>query len=96
MTLGYREARLASNCALGAAGQVLRGHEFHYATIVAAGRDEPFAFVRDAYGAPAAPRAREEAASQARSSISSLKGEASARSCLAPFTLLTETDSPEE
>jgi cobyrinic acid a,c-diamide synthase len=55
MTLGYREARLASNCALGATGQALRGHEFHYATIVATGRDEAFADVRDAYGAPAAP-----------------------------------------
>ena len=55
MTLGYREARLATNCALGATGQALRGHEFHYATIVATGRDEAFADVRDAYGAAAAP-----------------------------------------
>ena len=55
MTLGYREARLASDCALGYAGLVLRGHEFHYATIVAAGDDAPFAFVRDVYGAPEAP-----------------------------------------
>jgi cobyrinic acid a,c-diamide synthase len=55
MTLGYREARIASDCALGTAGLVLRGHEFHYATIVATGGDDPFAFVRDAYGAPPAP-----------------------------------------
>ena len=55
MTLGYREARLASDCALGRAGSLLRGHEFHYATIVASGDDQPFAFVRDAYGAPEAP-----------------------------------------
>ena len=55
MTLGYREARLASDCALGSAGSVLRGHEFHYATIVASHGDEPFAFVRDVYGAPKAP-----------------------------------------
>jgi cobyrinic acid a,c-diamide synthase len=55
MTLGYREARIASDCALGTAGSVLRGHEFHYATIVAAGGDDPFAFVRDVYGAPPAP-----------------------------------------
>ena len=53
MTLGYREARLAADCALGVAGTVLRGHEFHYATIAAIGRDEPFASVSDAYGAPA-------------------------------------------
>jgi cobyrinic acid a,c-diamide synthase len=55
MTLGYREARIASDCALGSAGSVLRGHEFHYATVVASGADEPFAFVRDVYGAPEAP-----------------------------------------
>jgi cobyrinic acid a,c-diamide synthase len=55
MTLGYREARIASDCALGTAGMVLRGHEFHYATIVASGADDPFAFVRDVYGAPEAP-----------------------------------------
>ena len=55
MTLGYREARIASNCPLGGAGSVLRGHEFHYATIVTTGDDDPFAFVRDVYGAPEAP-----------------------------------------
>ncbi|MGB7976458.1 MAG: cobyrinate a,c-diamide synthase [Roseiarcus sp.] len=55
MTLGYREARIASDCALGTAGFVLRGHEFHYATIVTTGGDDPFAFVRDVYGAPEAP-----------------------------------------
>jgi cobyrinic acid a,c-diamide synthase len=55
MTLGYREARIASYCALGTAGSVLLGHEFHYATIVANGADDPFAFVRDVYGAPEAP-----------------------------------------
>ncbi len=55
MTLGYREARIASNCALGSAGLTLRGHEFHYATIVAAGGDDSFAYVRDVYGAPELP-----------------------------------------
>jgi cobyrinic acid a,c-diamide synthase len=55
MTLGYREARIASDCALGAEGALLRGHEFHYATIVTTGADDPFAFVRDVYGAPEAP-----------------------------------------
>jgi cobyrinic acid a,c-diamide synthase len=55
MTLGYREASIASNCALGGAGSVLRGHEFHYATIVATETDAPFAYVRDVYGAPEAP-----------------------------------------
>jgi len=55
MTLGYREARLAADSALGAKGALLRGHEFHYASIVKAGDDEPFAYVRDAYGSPEAP-----------------------------------------
>jgi cobyrinic acid a,c-diamide synthase len=55
MTLGYREARIVSDCALGAAGSVLRGHEFHYATVVTTAGDDPFAYVRDVYGAPEAP-----------------------------------------
>ena len=55
MTLGYREARIAANCALGTRGMVLRGHEFHYATIVATGSDDPFAHVRDVYGSADAP-----------------------------------------
>jgi cobyrinic acid a,c-diamide synthase len=55
MTLGYREARLAAGCLLGAEGAALRGHEFHYATIVDSGRDEPFALVTDAYSGAAAP-----------------------------------------
>ncbi len=54
MTLGYREARLAADCALGVAGAILRGHEFHYATIASSGSDEPFAVCRDAYGTAAA------------------------------------------
>src|SRR6202044_3316967 len=55
MTLGYREARIVSDCALGTAGSVLRGHEFHFATVVAAGGDDPFAYVRDVYGSPETP-----------------------------------------
>jgi cobyrinic acid a,c-diamide synthase len=56
MTLGYRAARLAADCALGAAGTALRGHEFHYATIASAGGDDPFAFVADVYGASPSPQ----------------------------------------
>jgi len=55
MTLGYREARLTAPSALGAKGAVLRGHEFHYATVLDEGSDAPFAIVTDAYGAPPAP-----------------------------------------
>ncbi len=33
--LGYRDARLLSDCVLGRQGAALAGHEFHYATLVA-------------------------------------------------------------
>ncbi|WP_050764218.1 cobyrinate a,c-diamide synthase [Beijerinckia indica] len=55
--LGYREARLAADGALGAAGSLLRGHEFHYAT-VSETHDEPFAEVHDAQGKLAHPGSR--------------------------------------
>jgi cobyrinic acid a,c-diamide synthase len=48
--LGYRSARLLSNCALGRAGQTLCGHEFHYATLSSAGDDEGLAEIFDAEG----------------------------------------------
>jgi len=49
--LGYRQARLVEPHPLGPKGALLRGHEFHYATIeVGSSRDKPFAFVRDAHG----------------------------------------------
>ncbi len=51
MTLGYRDATLVADCALGRAGQKLRGHEFHYASVVTTGGDEPMALAADAYGA---------------------------------------------
>jgi cobyrinic acid a,c-diamide synthase len=49
--LGYRQARLVESHPLGAKGALLRGHEFHYATLDAdCLPDAPFAFVRDAHG----------------------------------------------
>jgi cobyrinic acid a,c-diamide synthase len=51
--LGYRLARLANGHPLGVEGALLRGHEFHYATVTANG--EPFAFVRDALGGSEVP-----------------------------------------
>jgi cobyrinic acid a,c-diamide synthase len=49
--LGYRQARLVEPHPLGAKGALLRGHEFHYATLEAGCLpDAPFAFVRDAHG----------------------------------------------
>jgi cobyrinic acid a,c-diamide synthase len=50
--LGYREARLLVDNPIGAAGSVVRGHEFHYATVLAAGHDEPLAELADAQGHP--------------------------------------------
>ncbi len=55
MNLGYRDATLLTDGPLGAAGRRLRGHEFHYARVVAQGGDAPFAMTRDAYGGAPAP-----------------------------------------
>ncbi len=49
MTLGYREVQLRTDTPLGASGQRYRGHEFHYARIVAADKDAQSLFdVRNA------------------------------------------------
>ena len=48
--LGYRRARLAADCALGARGGAFRGHEFHYAVIEAEGAGEPLFDCDDARG----------------------------------------------
>lgn len=49
--LGYRHARLLTNMPGARAGSALRGHEFHYASILAQ-PDAPLAQVEDANGAP--------------------------------------------
>lgn len=49
LNLGYRRATLLSDCCLGATGLSIRGHEFHYATILAA-PDEPLFDIKDAGG----------------------------------------------
>jgi cobyrinic acid a,c-diamide synthase len=48
--LGYREARLLADTPLGSAGSRLRGHEFHYATLMSPGADERFLDLTDAQG----------------------------------------------
>jgi len=53
--LGYRSARLIGDSCLGAAGAVLFGHEFHYASVVESGDDQPLAMVTDAHGSDPAP-----------------------------------------
>src|SRR6185503_17537491 len=50
--LGYRQARLLADHPLGAAGDIVRGHEFHHATILDRGNDDPFVDVTDAQGKP--------------------------------------------
>jgi cobyrinic acid a,c-diamide synthase len=48
--LGYRQARLLVDNPIGAAGDVVRGHEFHHAFLIAPGNDQPFAEITDAQG----------------------------------------------
>jgi cobyrinic acid a,c-diamide synthase len=55
MNLGYRQARLLADGVLGPVGTVLRGHEFHYATVTQPGGDEPLAMLSDGEGRPIGP-----------------------------------------
>lgn len=50
MNLGYRQATLLADCCLGRQGETIRGHEFHYARVVAPGNDEPLADLADGVG----------------------------------------------
>lgn len=52
MNLGYRQARLLADCALGRAGAAIRGHEFHYARVTEPGNDSPLAELADGQGNP--------------------------------------------
>jgi cobyrinic acid a,c-diamide synthase len=47
LQLGYRTVRLLADASLGVAGARIRGHEFHYASLVSPGGDEPFAEIVD-------------------------------------------------
>ena len=53
--LGYREARLLADTVIGAKGAIVRGHEFHYASLQSGGGDEPFAEIFDSAGRPLGP-----------------------------------------
>jgi cobyrinic acid a,c-diamide synthase len=48
--LGYREARLLFDSPLGPEGSLVRGHEFHYASLTATGNDVPLAELADGQG----------------------------------------------
>jgi cobyrinic acid a,c-diamide synthase len=53
--LGYREARLLCDGPIGPEGALVRGHEFHYASLTAAGDDAPFSELADGQGHPLGP-----------------------------------------
>lgn len=53
--LGYRDAALAADCPLGAAGDTYGAHEFHYAGIVEQGAAEALFSVSDAAGSDLGP-----------------------------------------
>ncbi|MDE2373230.1 MAG: cobyrinate a,c-diamide synthase [Hyphomicrobiales bacterium] len=48
--IGYRTARLLGDSLIGGAGAVVRGHEFHYASLTSTGGDQPLAEVADSGG----------------------------------------------
>jgi cobyrinic acid a,c-diamide synthase len=48
--LGYRTARLLSDCAIGSTGRWVRGHEFHYGALIDGDADEPLAELTDGQG----------------------------------------------
>jgi cobyrinic acid a,c-diamide synthase len=48
LTLGYRTVELSHDCILGVSGTTVRGHEFHYSTLVSKGRLDYACALRDA------------------------------------------------
>jgi cobyrinic acid a,c-diamide synthase len=54
--LGYREARLLAVSPLGPVGAIVRGHEFHHATLTSPGSDAPLVELTDAQGQSVAER----------------------------------------
>jgi cobyrinic acid a,c-diamide synthase len=50
--LGYRQALLLADSPIGSIGHKIRGHEFHYATLLKPGPDEPLVRLSDGQGRP--------------------------------------------
>jgi cobyrinic acid a,c-diamide synthase len=50
MNLGYRQATLLADSPLGPVGSQIRGHEFHYASLIEAGADAPLVRLLDGAG----------------------------------------------
>jgi cobyrinic acid a,c-diamide synthase len=48
--LGYRQATLLGDGPFGTKGSRVRGHEFHYAALLATGNDEPLVELSDGKG----------------------------------------------
>jgi cobyrinic acid a,c-diamide synthase len=55
LQLGYRQARLLADSPIGSAGSAVRGHEFHYATLISPGNDTPLADLTDGQGRALGP-----------------------------------------
>lgn len=55
MNLGYRQAKLLADCPIGRTNDVVRGHEFHYASVISPGLDEPIAVIADGTGKEIGP-----------------------------------------
>lgn len=55
MNLGYRNATLLAGAPIGPAGAIVRGHEFHYASVLDQGPDDPLATLCDAAGRALGP-----------------------------------------
>jgi cobyrinic acid a,c-diamide synthase len=55
MNLGYRQAELSEDSPIGRRGDTIRGHEFHYASVVSPGTDAAFATIADGGGKPIGP-----------------------------------------
>jgi len=53
--LGYRQGRLLADCTLGREGDTVRGHEFHYASVIETGNDAPLAQMFDGEGTELQP-----------------------------------------
>ena len=62
LQLGYREAQLLGDCAIGPAGSCFRGHEFHYAVVRREGAGDPLFACRDSRGHALAPQGRRRGA----------------------------------
>ena len=54
--LGYREAKLLADSVIGSVGTIVRGHEFHYASLTDIGRDESLVALTSADGQPLSER----------------------------------------